>query len=117
MAKQKEIPILFIKSKHEPYRRAGFGFSRAGVGIALSALTDEQIEVIKADPHLVVEEGSVAAEDAGDTPEQAEAARLAAEAAARADAEAKAKAEQEAAACEKAAAKAKGDGSKGKGGK
>lgn len=96
MANTKEIPMLFIRSRHEPYRRAGFSFTRAGIGIALNAMTKAQLKSITEDPRLVIEEGSVPAEDIGDTPEQAEAARKAAEAAA-AEAEAKAKAEQGAA--------------------
>ncbi|WP_411832321.1 HI1506-related protein [Pseudoxanthomonas mexicana] len=54
----KEIPALFVRAKHEPYRRAGFQHTRAGTGFALDALTEAQVELLKNDPHLVVEECS-----------------------------------------------------------
>lgn len=100
----KQIPALFIKSKHEPYRRAGFEFSRAGIGIALAALTEAQVSLLKNDPHLVVEECTFPAEDADDTAAQAAAAEAAAKAAEEAAAaEAAAQAAEEAAAAEAAA--------------
>lgn len=122
MSKQKEVPALFVRSLHEPYRRAGFAFSRAGIGIALSALSKEQIKALQEDPRLVVEEctfpaDAVAAAEAekaaAEAAAKAEAEKTAAEAAAIAEAE---KAAAEAAAkaeAEKAAAKAgKGKGAK-----
>lgn len=64
----KNIPALFIRSKHQPYRRAGFSFSRQGVGIALAALTDDQVQVLKNDPRLDVEECTFPAEEAVEAP-------------------------------------------------
>jgi hypothetical protein len=95
-----KTPGLFIRSKHEPYRRAGFAHSRTGVGIALSALTEKQIQLLKGDPHLVVEDCTFEGDDdaARQEAERAEAERIAAEKAA---AE---KAAAEKAAAEKAAA-------------
>ncbi|MCE8027539.1 hypothetical protein HOP54_02395 [Halomonas daqingensis] len=61
-----EIPALFIRTKRrfKSRRRAGFRFSREGYGIALEALSEEQIAAIKADPALEVEECTFPAEEA-----------------------------------------------------
>lgn len=48
---------LWIRSVPESFRRCGFRFTREGFGIALSALTDAQIDQLIADPNLVVEQG------------------------------------------------------------
>ncbi len=58
-SKKKEArPGLFIGTRRgvARFRRAGFVFSREPYGIALEALTEEQIEQLKAEPSLVVEE-------------------------------------------------------------
>ncbi len=58
-SKKKEArPGLFIATRRgvSRFRRAGFVFSREPYGIALDALTEEQIEQLKAEPNLVVEE-------------------------------------------------------------
>ena len=39
------------------FRRCGFRFTREGVGIGLSALTPEQIELLENEPNLKVERG------------------------------------------------------------
>lgn len=49
---------FFIRSRPATgFRRCGFAFTPEGFGIAASALTDEQIAILKAEPNLVVEEG------------------------------------------------------------
>ncbi|MDO0944654.1 HI1506-related protein [Chromohalobacter israelensis] len=64
--KQDEIPMLYVRTKKRfgSRRRAGFRFNREGFGIALDALSDEQVASLKADPTLVVEEGTVPASEA-----------------------------------------------------
>ncbi|WP_200880089.1 hypothetical protein [Halomonas salina] len=65
---QAEIPALFVRTKRrfKSRRRAGFRFTREGLGIARSALTDEQVEQLQADPALEVEECTFPAEDDGE---------------------------------------------------
>lgn len=109
MSESKPIPALFVKAKHNGYRRAGFVHTREGVGIALSALTEAQVELLKNDPHLVVEEctfegdGAAAAAEAA----KAEAERIAAEQARAAQIAADELAAAEKEAADKAAAGAK----------
>lgn len=56
-SKSKKIPALFIRSLSKTgFRRAGFAFTPEGYGIALSALTDEKIAQLRAEPALHVEE-------------------------------------------------------------
>ncbi|MBB3231708.1 HI1506-related protein [Halomonas stenophila] len=63
-----EIPAVFVRTRkrYGSRRRAGFRFTREGHGIALSALTDEQLEQLHADPTLEVEECTFPAEDDGE---------------------------------------------------
>lgn len=49
------IPGLWIRSVPPTFRRCGFAFTREGMGIALLALTEEQVEVLVSEPSLVVE--------------------------------------------------------------
>ena len=49
------IPGLWIRSVPPTFRRCGFAFTRDGMGIALHALTEEQVEVLVSEPNLVVE--------------------------------------------------------------
>lgn len=49
------IPALWIRSVTPSFRRCGFTFTREGHGIALSALTEDQVEVLMNEPNLVVE--------------------------------------------------------------
>lgn len=46
---------LFVKSVPVSIRRAGFRFDRDGMGIDLSLLTGEQLEILENDPDLVTE--------------------------------------------------------------
>jgi len=52
----KSIKVLRVASTREQFRRAGFEFSRAARDLPLSDLSKEQIEMLKADPSLVVVE-------------------------------------------------------------
>ncbi|WNL39827.1 hypothetical protein RN346_04525 [Halomonas sp. PAMB 3232] len=53
-----EVPGLFVRTKRriKSRRRAGHRFNREGTGIALELLTDEQIEQLRSDPALEVED-------------------------------------------------------------
>lgn len=53
-----DVEILFVKSVPKTFRRCGFRFDRDGSGIAIDALTKEQIEILKNDPNLVVTRGT-----------------------------------------------------------
>ena len=59
-----EIPALFVRTKRrfKSRRRVGFRFTREGLGIALEALSAEEIAALKADPALEVEECTFPAE-------------------------------------------------------
>lgn len=69
-ANPKEIDALYIRTKHNAaaYRRAGFVFNREGMGIPVDALDKDQVELLKADPHLVVEECTFPADEAEGDP-------------------------------------------------
>lgn len=53
-----EIPAIYVRTKRrfKSRRRAGFRFNRQGHGIALEALSDEQLASLRADPALEVQE-------------------------------------------------------------
>lgn len=52
------IDVLWIKAKGLPRRcRAGFCFDEAGYGIALASLSEEQLDALRADPYLDIEDG------------------------------------------------------------
>ena len=55
---EKGIPALWIKAKSGSIRRCGHRFDETGFGIALAALTDEEMEIFENDPDLIVEEVS-----------------------------------------------------------
>lgn len=59
-----EIPALFVRTKRrfKSRRRAGHRFDRNGHGIALAALSAEEIAALKADPALEVQECTFPAE-------------------------------------------------------
>lgn len=57
------VDVLWIRSVPESFRRCGFRFNREGFGIALDALTDEQIETLVNEPNLVVSGTYITAED------------------------------------------------------
>lgn len=63
-----EIPAVFVRTRRgiKSRRRAGFRFTREGHGIALSALSDEQLEQLQVDPALEVEECTFPAEPDGE---------------------------------------------------
>lgn len=60
-----EIPAVFVRTRRgiKSRRRAGYRFSREGLGIALEALSAEELAAIEADPALEVEECTFPAED------------------------------------------------------
>jgi hypothetical protein len=59
----KEVEALFVRTKRQASRRrAGFTFTAAPFGIALDALTDEQLAAIDSDPMLHVERSTMLAE-------------------------------------------------------
>lgn len=58
-AQGEQIEIVYVKSVPVTLRRCGFRFSQEGMGIALSCLTPEQLEILETDPDLVVQRGSV----------------------------------------------------------
>lgn len=105
MSKSNPIPAIFIKAKHNGYRRAGFTHTREGMGIALSALTEEQIDLLRKDPHLLVEDCTFEGNEdlARQEAERAEADRIAAEQARAGQIAAEELAAAETAAAEKAA--------------
>lgn len=49
------IPALWIRSVPSTFRRCGFAFTREGIGIAMDALDEDQIERLVNEPNLVVE--------------------------------------------------------------
>lgn len=53
-----QVPALFVRTRRgiKSRRRAGFRFGREGMGIALEALSAEEVAALKADPALEVEE-------------------------------------------------------------
>ena len=61
---QGETPALFVRTRKPIMRRrrAGHVFTAEGHGIALSGLADDEIQALKADPTLVVEECTFPAE-------------------------------------------------------
>ncbi len=105
MASQDEntAKILRITSRHDGFRRAGLVHPMAPTDHQVDQLTAKQIEILKAEPMLVVVEIDVEDEAA-----VAKAATAKAKADAKAKAEADAKAEAEA----EAKAKAKADAGK-----
>ncbi|RPE81842.1 HI1506-related protein [Vulcaniibacterium tengchongense] len=50
------MPSIKIRSTHEPYRRCGVSHSRAPVIYPADRFDAKQLEILKADPYLVVEE-------------------------------------------------------------
>ncbi|WP_176707266.1 hypothetical protein [Pseudomonas sp. AU12215] len=63
-SEDEEVEALFIRAVPEQgFRRCGHRFTREGHGIALSLLSDEQIEALVSDPNLVVEHCSFPLKD------------------------------------------------------
>ena len=53
-----EMPGVFVRTKRriKSRRRAGFRFNREGTGIALELLSEEQLQQLRDDPALEVED-------------------------------------------------------------
>jgi len=66
-----ETPGVFVRTKRriKSRRRAGFRFNREGVGIALELLSEEQLQQLRADPALEVEDCTFPLEEATSEPE------------------------------------------------
>ncbi|MDH5184886.1 MAG: HI1506-related protein [Gammaproteobacteria bacterium] len=60
-ANTKEVDGVFVKCIRGKgsFRRAGFKFDETGFGIALDALSEEQLQALNDEPMLVVEECKV----------------------------------------------------------
>lgn len=56
VANKEKVPALWIRSVPESFMRCGRRFTREGYGIALDVLTEEEIQRLKDEPNLVVEE-------------------------------------------------------------
>ncbi|HBO4355095.1 TPA: hypothetical protein L4U31_002853 [Pseudomonas aeruginosa] len=53
-----EVEGLWVRAVPEQgFRRCGYSFTREGYGIALSALTDAQVQALESEPNLIVERG------------------------------------------------------------
>lgn len=65
---KKPIPALWIQAvPKEGFRRAGHHWPHEGIGIALDALTEQQIEALRNEPLLKVTDVEFDAEDASET--------------------------------------------------
>lgn len=56
VASKEKVPALWIRSVPESFMRCGRRFTRDGYGVALDVLTEEEIQRLKDEPNLVVEE-------------------------------------------------------------
>lgn len=54
--KAKTVPGLRVTARAEGFRRAGFAWSTAPVDLPVSTFTKAQVEQLKAEPMLTVEE-------------------------------------------------------------
>lgn len=54
-----QLPMIFVRSRGKHFYRAGMKFTEHGHGIALDALTEAQLEAIRNEPELIVEDGTV----------------------------------------------------------
>jgi hypothetical protein len=59
MRAQEEVEAIFVRSLPPSFRRAGYRFTRAGHGLLLRNLTDEQYQAITSEPMLAVEHCTV----------------------------------------------------------
>ena len=66
-----ELPGVFVRTKRrfKSRRRAGFRFNREGMGIALEALSEEQIQQLRDDPALEVKDCPFPLDEATSEPE------------------------------------------------
>lgn len=53
-SKPKAVPGLWVVAKTDGFRRAGIAWPKAGIGVALSALTKAQVKDLRAEPRLTV---------------------------------------------------------------
>jgi len=66
-----EMPGVFVRTKRriKSRRRAGFRFNRSGMGIALELLSEEQLQQLREDPALEVEDCTFPLAEATSEPE------------------------------------------------
>ena len=66
-----EMPGVFVRTKRriKSRRRAGFRFNREGMGIALELLSEEQLQQLRDDPALDVEDCTFPLAEATSEPE------------------------------------------------
>ena len=66
-----ETPGVFVRTKRrfKSRRRAGFRFNREGMGIALEGLSEEQLQQLRDDPALEVEDCTFPLDEANSEPE------------------------------------------------
>lgn len=66
-----EMPGVFVRTKRriKSRRRAGFRFNREGMGIALELLSEEQLQQLRDDPALEVEDCTFPLAEATSEPE------------------------------------------------
>lgn len=62
----KTLPGIFVRSFPPTFRRAGFEFTESGYGVLLSALTPAQLEAIRGEPMLNVQDCEFPASAADD---------------------------------------------------
>jgi len=61
--KGKTTPGLWVEAKVDGFRRAGIAWPKAGLGIALSALTKAQVKELRAEPKLAVTDIEIPADE------------------------------------------------------
>lgn len=54
-ANESGIEGIWVRSVKASFRRCGMRFTREGMGIALDALEDGQLEILEREPNLIVE--------------------------------------------------------------
>lgn len=54
-ADESGIEGIWVRSVKASFRRCGMRFTREGMGIALDALEDGQLEILEREPNLIVE--------------------------------------------------------------
>jgi hypothetical protein len=59
-----QVEVIFVRSRPKHFYRAGFKFTEKVKDIAISELSEAQLEAIRLEPNLFVEDGSIAAGDA-----------------------------------------------------
>lgn len=71
LSPMEEMPGVFVRTKRriKSRRRAGFRFNREGAGIALELLSEEQLQQLRDDPALEVEDCTFPLAEATSEPE------------------------------------------------